>query len=219
MANKVTVSCLTCSESFLAYASYNRKFCSKHCANTFNAKRKVKECQRCGITFYKNGNQIAKFCSLRCKGIASRGERTDLRERFYGKVKKTATCWLWTAATNDLGYGKIRIKGRNEKAHRVAYNLEHGDLSLTDVVLHLCDNPTCVNPKHLQKGTQQENISDMRAKRRHAHGEVSYSKLTTEDVFEIRADTRSQRVIAETYGVVQQTICAIKSGKTWQHLL
>ena len=176
-------------------------------------------CLNCDIEFFPKRNTKGMYCSQRCKQIASRGERTDLRERFYKSVEKTPTCWLWTAATTNYGHGRINVKGRAERAHRIAYKLEYGDFPRDVVILHICDNPRCVNPKHLQKGTQLENIADMRAKQRHAHGETSFAKLTTEDVFEIRSDNRPQRQIAKIYGIAQQTVSAIKSGKTWQHLL
>jgi hypothetical protein len=142
-----------------------------------------------------------------------------LRERLYSRVDKTSRCWTWTASTNEHGYGKIRVNGRTVKAHRVSYELEYGVLlTPAQKLLHECDNPPCVRPSHLFIGTQLDNMRDCVTKKRHAHGETSYSKLTEDQVRAIRADSRSQSKIAADYGVVQQTVFDIKHHKTWKHL-
>ena len=92
-----------------------------------------------------------------------------MRDRFFAKVKKTSTCWLWTGATNRAGYGRFGVSGDNRLAHRVSWLLEHGQLSDSDHVLHRCDNPPCVNPAHLFLGTNHDNVMDKMSKGRH-HG-------------------------------------------------
>lgn len=70
-------------------------------------------------------------------------------------------CWEWYGAKNSSGYGEIGSKGKHIKAHRLSYQLHRGDIPSEMVVMHICDNPSCVNPYHLSVGTQADNIQDM----------------------------------------------------------
>lgn len=87
--------------------------------------------------------------------------------RFWAKVAKTDSCWLWTAAKNDKGYGKFFFRHRLWFAHRVSYTVHRGTVPHGIKVLHRCDTPLCVNPDHLFLGTQKDNLRDMAEKRRH----------------------------------------------------
>jgi len=93
-------------------------------------------------------------------------QRISHEERFWAKVNKTDTCWLWTAHCNADGYGEFSINGARILAHRASYLLEHGILPEGLQVLHSCDKPPCVRPTHLFLGTQQDNINDMIVKER-----------------------------------------------------
>lgn len=87
------------------------------------------------------------------------------------------------------------------------------------VVMHTCDNPVCVNPNHLQVGTQAQNNKDMGDKGRSPHGEDHWrSCLTKEQVLEIIKDERVQRKIAADYDINQQQVSRIKTRKHWKHL-
>lgn len=88
--------------------------------------------------------------------------RVSLISRFWKKVNKTDTCWLWEANTNNKGYGTIWVKenGKKELAHRTAWFLETGKWPEHNT-LHTCDNPVCVRFSHLTQGTQKDNIRDM----------------------------------------------------------
>lgn len=140
--------------------------------------------------------------------------------RFWTKVKKTKGCWLWTAQKDRQGYGFFWLNGRDERAHRVAWMLEHGDLPPRDQeVCHACDNPSCVNPAHLSLCTRQENTDDMVARNRQARvrGEAhGQSKLSEKDVTKIR-DLRSTGVtvyaVAERFGINPSTVSKITLGK------
>lgn len=134
---------------------------------------------------------------------------------------ETPTCRL------PLGYGVIRFDGRNERAHRVAYAFANG-LAMADLtgvhVLHQCDNPPCVNPRHLKAGTHLDNMHDMFAKgrRQAAIGErASKAKLNAGQVIEIRrraAAGEKDRPLAAAFGIGETSIRAIRLGKSWRHV-
>lgn len=87
--------------------------------------------------------------------------KRDLSERFWEKVDKQPGdgCWLWTACTLKAGgYGAISINNVTCRAHRVAYELLIGPIPDGLVTDHLCLNPRCVRPDHLELVTQSENV-------------------------------------------------------------
>lgn len=148
-----------------------------------------------------------------------------LADRFWSKVQKTDSCWLWQRQLNNKGYGCFSLcagatpNSRNVYAHRLAWILTHGDIPADMCVLHRCDVPACVNPDHLFLGTQIENIADRSKKQRTRHGTTHpRAKLTEAQVRSIRADLRPQRAIAAAYGMGQPAVCEIKNRKTWRHV-
>jgi hypothetical protein len=126
------------------------------------------------------------------------------------------------------GYGRVNVGGVIRLAHRVAYCKHHG-LHLEDiegmVVRHKCDNPPCVNPEHLELGTQAQNLADMSERGRAPRGTRNgHAKLTEQDVLAIRrayvphSRTAGGQALADRYGVCNQTIHEILSRKIWTHL-
>lgn len=89
--------------------------------------------------------------------------RPSVEERFWSKVKKTETCWLWTGGLTDTGYGQFFPSGRRQvRAHRFAYELLVGPvpegLFLDHVKARGCRNRHCVNPAHLEPVTNRVNV-------------------------------------------------------------
>lgn len=85
---------------------------------------------------------------------------TKQLERFNSKIKKTKSCWLWEGAYHYNGYGCIKINNKTLRVNRLSWFLKNGKIPKNRYVLHKCDNPKCVNPKHLFLGTAQDNIDD-----------------------------------------------------------
>lgn len=86
--------------------------------------------------------------------------RATPEQRFWKKVRKTDTCWVWTGRLQPDGYAKIYANGKSLPAHRFSYQIHFGSVPSGLVVRHACDNRRCVNPGHLQVGTQKDNIQD-----------------------------------------------------------
>ena len=79
-------------------------------------------------------------------------------ERFWEKVDKTDTCWLWTAALGVGGYGEFRVTATLQgKAHRWAWENLVGPIPEGLTIDHLCKIRRCVNPAHMELVTSAEN--------------------------------------------------------------
>lgn len=137
-------------------------------------------------------------------------------------------CWLWKAGKYRRGYGMAYERGSTRQAHREAYQSVHGFGSADGLlVMHKCDVPACVNPKHLRLGTPADNMADKVAKGRQSkpRGEQNpNAKLTNDDVMAIRK-TYAPRdrnsggdALAEAYGVSASVISNIIHRRTWTHI-
>lgn len=150
--------------------------------------------------------------------------------RFWSKVdkRKQRECWPWKAACHRDGYGWFRpVPGANmELAHRVSWKINRGAIPKGLYVLHKCDNPCCVNPKHLFLGTQLDNMRDMLSKGRSGpRGGVkgedsSSSKVTANQVRDIRKiyarGNVSYEALGRRYDVAGVTIGQIVRRDTWK---
>jgi hypothetical protein len=139
-------------------------------------------------------------------------------DRFEAKFVKTASCWEWTAALGNKGYGHFWFQGRPRPASQVSHLLYVGPIPEGMFVLHRCDNRKCVNPRHLFLGSNRENMDDMVRKGRQAKGEaLGTAKLSAAQARSIRSDQRSQRVIGREYGISHTVVGQIKAGQIWRH--
>lgn len=87
-----------------------------------------------------------------------RGLKATAEDRFWAKVTKTTGCWEWAAAKDHDGYGRFWCGGKMGPAHRFAYELLVGPVPEGLELDHLCRNPGCVNPVHLEAVTHRVNI-------------------------------------------------------------
>lgn len=102
-------------------------------------------------------------------------KNTDRRNVKWFKSVSTVQngCWLWSRYKISDGYGRLTYRGKQVLAHRLVKLLaeEMSDEQFNNpscVVMHKCDQPSCVNPRHLIVGTQRENIADRGRKNRTA---------------------------------------------------
>lgn len=141
---------------------------------------------------------------------------------------------------NRNGYGEMQSTLDGKKMHylmhRAAYQVYYkDDLTPSDIICHTCDNPACVNPKHLFKGTHNDNVQDKVNKGRQAKGETNgryidgrstikknrtynhVRKLTKEQVLEIRELRKGNTlsIVSKLTGVSISSVKDICSGRTY----
>lgn len=145
--------------------------------------------------------------------------------RFWSKVDKSSgenSCWNWTAGKVD-GYGRIYAGGRLWLAHRLSYFFAHSKCPDSLCVLHSCDNPACVNPKHLSLGTKKDNAVDRDIKGRaadHSGENHGRHKVSQDDVAAIRhlhaTEGLTYREIGRRFNISRQAVGHIIRGETWR---
>ena len=151
---------------------------------------------------------------------------SELEARFWAKVEpdQNSGCWLWAAGVSAAGYGRIKVDGKAQYAHRVALHLAGRSPADAEAVCHRCDTPACVNPNHLWVGTQADNLKDMWAKGRarpaaHSGAANGRAKLTNEAAAEMRkahVEGVTARVLAERYGICRpQVNRVLRNPQMW----
>lgn len=155
--------------------------------------------------------------------------------RFATKVRSSELdkCWPWNGTIASNGYGFFSFGGRmngNVGAHRIAWLIaQPGDARLErgDEICHSCDNPICVNPHHLFRGSHSDNMADARKKGIVKPLQPRYGQLNnraTLDETAVREIRRlatcgtSQRAIAAKFGVKQAAVWNVIHRRTWAHV-
>ena len=145
-----------------------------------------------------------------------------VKKRMKKNIKIKGDCWEWIVLTK-IGYGSTRFRSKPFLAHRMSWIVFKGYIPNRMCVLHKCDNRGCVNPDHLFLGSQKDNIEDMFSKGRKDHKNEKHPgcKLDKDKILQIRnllSKDLVQEKIAKIFGVGQNTISAIKTGKRWSHI-
>lgn len=164
---------------------------------------------------YKKKRQHRRMVVCRKCGHETEVPRTrkkSVNQRFWAHVHKhNSGCWHWIGPRNTSGYGQFTLKKKTLLAHRFSWLLHTGQEPGKHWVLHLCDNPRCVNPQHLQLGDRIENARQRTDRQRSLSGPKNpRAKLTKEDVWKIRAAyvpyKYTLKQLAARYGVGQTII-------------
>lgn len=169
--------------------------------------------------------------------LAAQGLSPTIVERFWAKVQKTDSCWLWTGSVSQSlksrekkwFYGMVFARWASDpprtktiRAHILSWILHQGPIPVGKHVLHNCpggDNTLCVNPAHLWLGTHEENMADMKRKgRANGHGP---GRLTPNQVRTIRALYRKvpRSELSLRFGICVHQVCQIGSGRGWKSIV
>ena len=145
-------------------------------------------------------------------------------DRFWEKVNRTETCWLWIASCRTAGYGVFFVDKEVGfvSAHRYAWMEANGPIADGLFVLHRCDVKRCVRPSHLFLGTNADNGADAAIKGLIARGSRRPTAiLSEEDIAPILAAVAGgemQKTVALRYCVSKMTISRIVNGSRWRHI-
>lgn len=156
--------------------------------------------------------------------------------RFWENVDSSLgpdACWPWKGyrrTTPKFDYGMLTIGSRVDRsvrsvaAHRLSYQLAYGDIPEGMHVCHHCDNPPCVNPRHLFLGDDAANMADRNRKGRTSRAPRNrgtgnhFAKLTADDVLQVRerlAGGETGRSVAREFGVSPALVSRIRLGLSW----
>ena len=139
-------------------------------------------------------------------------------------------CWPWLGTRKEDGRGRLIIGGKFVYAYRYAWELTNGaEIPAGLLACHRCDNPGCVNPRHIFIGTHRDNNRDAASKGRTRNlpaprGEIHWNAHNTDEQVEqarrLYATGMRQAAIAEFYGVSQSTVSRwvlgrVRSGAAW----
>lgn len=237
MANRPVCSVSSCVKPVIA-----RGLCSKHYQRAKARGRlaafPVKPTrENCVVKDCSNAHHANGFCDKHNQQVLAHGRLTpDLERAPRGAAKgfcdeaarrDTSECIICPYSDSASGYARVTVGGRRMGAHRYVALLAHGlPPEGKPHVLHdpiHCTSPACVNPRHLRYGTHKENMHDQAIAGTRAWGERRpNSILTASDVRDIRERAaRGERDcdLADAYGVTPSNINAIKTGRSWKHLL
>ncbi len=134
-------------------------------------------------------------------------------DKFWSKVdiREADDCWLWKAGKDSDGYGAAWHKGKQQKAHRLAYEFTYGNTPGA-LVLHTCDTPACCNPKHLYDGTHHDNALDNIKRGKHILSRRQVDEIRTKYTGKYGEQTQ----LATVYNVDRTTIHNIVNFKAWK---
>lgn len=135
--------------------------------------------------------------------------------RFWSKVRRTRSCWLWMSDLDTSGYGRFWL-GRNAIAHKVLWEHYNGPVPVGVELMHVCDVKQCVRPSHLETGAHLRNMEDASRRDR-----ITGRRLTVDAAVRVLERHRagdSLRTIADDFGVSFWNVRDVARGKTFRWL-
>jgi hypothetical protein len=87
------------------------------------------------------------------------GRLVTMHPKLRGRVRQVGDCLMWTGYRDKYGYGRVYVDGKQVLTHRLAYETQVGPIPSGLVIDHLCRNPPCINPAHMEPVTIHENAN------------------------------------------------------------
>ena len=159
--------------------------------------------------FWRTGSPIAKRPCYH--------EPIEIKFWRYVDKKSDSECWIWKGRKDKDGYGNIKVGKKTKRAHRASYKLNIGKIPKGKMILHSCNNPSCVNPKHLRPGTQHDNMKDRKDAGNQSIGENHPNcKFSDKIVEEIRVFNGTRKEISKIFNMSESQVGNIKRGEQRQ---
>lgn len=151
------------------------------------------------------------YCECGCGGLTARrfvhGHNTANANYAERDCGYTTPCWVWSGKKTVRGYGRLIRNGRELYAHNYVWERENGPVPTGLELDHLCRNPSCCNPAHLEPVTHAENT------RRSVRCVLGEEQVRT--IRRLRREGLLQREIAERIGVNRRTVGNVLTGANW----
>ncbi len=148
-------------------------------------------------------------------------------EKFFKKIiypGNDTDCWLWNGYISK-GYAIFSFRKKQIQASRFIYQCYNGPLLSTELVRHkVCDNPECVNPHHLLKGTHSDNSQDMIEHNRSRKGSKHPLAILDEEKVEnflvdcLNGKFRCMSEVEKAYNCHRRVIQGVLYRKSWKHI-
>ena len=251
--HRFSIACEWCSEPFIAkrYREKTARYCSVACKQMAHKEKHRPVTVKCELCHREHNVKphkvsVTRYCHdcTTSIGVAAKPmpiiAETEL-ELFWSRVDMRGAdeCWPWLGTISHSGHGRLRLPCGMFAAHRLSYFIATGDDPGMMVICHSCvGHPECVNPKHLSKGTVQDNTRHRDMDNRTARGDTSGPRTHPETT--ARGDANGNRVLnseqvaaiieqhktgqatrhqlAASYMVHYETIARILRREAWAHL-
>lgn len=204
------------------------KFIEKERMRNWRIKNRNRHNELNRLSYHRDINKSRERAKKNAMRIRKRKLKQEDIDYLNSTIIKGDGCWFSTFAKSN-GYPVFM----NRKISRIMAEVKYGkELNSSDIVMHSCDNPACVNPEHLSIGTHKENVLDKvfkgrgyrqnRQNRQNSKTGYSSSKLTAEQVLEIRKLWKTMKFtqleLAKRFNVSHYTICDVVNYNSWKDL-